>query len=832
VLTHQTIAAYPGKTIADKYHPALWHMLDVGAVATTVAERQPLTECPAWNQALIALIALHDIGKISAAFQAQITRQAGRSMPHSQCSFALFTMHDDLFEAALGGDKNQREQLYAAVAGHHGGPPRHEDRRQRHKSKKAIGEEAQAVARDMMAAVLDLFPDATLNGLPDAEALSWRLSGATVQADWIGSNVDWFGVKPPDIPIEDYWAQTQQHAKTAIEEAGLHHATPKEQAEILPDDTDPRPMQQATKQAPLPKGPTLALIEDATGSGKTEAALILAHRLIAAGKAQGIFFALPTMATSNAMYERIAKIAPRLFTGKPSLGLSHGRAKHNPHFQRIKGNAGSDPDEPVTCGQWLADDRRLILLADIAVGTIDQALLAVLPTRFNTLRLWGLSSKVLIVDEAHAYDPYMERELSHLLRFHAMLGGSAILMTATLPQRMRDHYVAQFQKGLGMPAAQTKTPLTTAYPALTVLSKTATAREVDPVPATRRTIAVRRIEPRNALEILADGVKRNAACVWIRNSVDEAIEAVQDLEKRGIAADLLHARFTVADRLEKEEALQKRFGKDGTNRAGRVLVATQVVEASLDLDFDLMISDLAPIGTLIQRSGRLWRHMDRHPKSDRPLPDPVLHVVSPDPEKVENEKWLRNMFPAGAWVYPLADQWRTAQALFTAGQIHAPDGLRKLIEAVHGPDSKPVPATLENAEIETEGKVFCERAMANNLLLPPEGYLHAAQKVYDEDRILTRLGIPQITLRLARQGPDGLHPYAASWEESEVSLSRSRYEKLGGIDQNCPKIAAIKQSWPEWQRKTLDIAPVNPDGEISDGLRYDAQFGLVARPKP
>ena len=161
----------------------------------------------------------------------------------------------------------------------------------------------------------------------------------------------------------------------------------------------------------------------------------------------------------------------------------------------------------------------------------------------------------------------------------------------------------------------------------------------------------------------------------------------ETLEGEGISADLLHARFMVADRLKKEVELQARFGRDGTRDRGRVLVATQVVEASLDLDFDLMVSDLAPIGSLIQRAGRLWRHMDLRPVRERPVPGPVLHILSPDPENVEDGRWLHRVLPAGAWVYPLSDQWCTARAVFALGAIRAPDGLRQLIEAVHGSGS-------------------------------------------------------------------------------------------------------------------------------------------------
>ena len=837
MLDAQGIAAWPGKTIDGEYHPALWHMLDVGAVADCLIGKRPVTGSASWDQAIVLLIVLHDLGKFSESFRDQIKGFAARAEYHSQLSFVLLQRHDRLLADLVRGSPSARRSFCAAVAGHHGGPPELDDGRGvlQRRWTTAIGEQAFEAAADVIATVGTLFSDASLEGLTsgEAKALSWKVSGLTVQADWIGSNAEWFGCQSPDIPVAEYWANARRRAKHAVAEAGLHHAEPRAGAVILPKEATPRPMQQEVRRIALPEGPALVIMEDATGSGKTEAALILASRMMESGKGDGLFLALPTMATSNAMLARVERVAADLFSGRPSLGLSHGRARQNPQFQGILGNDGSDPGEPVTCGQWLADDRRRILLADIGVGTVDQALMAVLPTRFNTLRLWALSNRILIVDEAHSYDPFMEEELRSLLRFHAMLGGSAIVMTATLPGRMRDGYAEAFQRGLGM--RRPSRIEGDAYPLLSVVSKQVETSAPAAVPSTCRKIAVNRVDAEAAVERIREGVEQDAACVWIRNAVDDAVAAVQALASRGIPADLLHARFMVADRLRNEEALQARFGPDGTGHRGGVLVATQVVEASLDLDFDMMISDLAPIGSLIQRAGRLWRHMDLRPVESRPVPGPELQILSPDPEAVEDGQWLHRVLDAGAWVYPLGDLWRTARAVFGAGAIREPGGLRDLIEAVHGPDQEKVPEALGRAEQDSLGKLMIERQVAKNQLLSTHcdgqllDFLTAAQQVYDDERLTTRLGIPQVTLQLARTGVGGLEPLADSWEDSEVQMSRARYEKLGGVDQETPEIVRLKSSWPEWKRSTVQIATVGKDGEISKELRYDLRLGLLAR---
>ena len=835
MLTLEEIGDWPGKTIDDAQHPALWHMLDVAAVAKCLTSRTPLTKDPSLEDALVFLVALHDLGKFSANFREMLRGSPPRGFRHWQHSYRLLRDQDDVVADLVGGTRGSRKILYAAVAGHHGGPPEHLDARKARDQARQIGVEASELAPRVIRTVGGLLPYASLAGLNELEArrLSWLLSGLTVQADWIGSNTDWFGPRSAATPVSHYWTDAMSRAEAAVSEAGLHAARPLPTGAqyVLPASQTPRPMQAAVGEIQLPGGACLALIEDATGAGKTEASLILAARMMAVGKARGFFFALPTMATSNAMLARLEETVPRLFHGKPSLGLTHGRANLNELFRSIRGRDGSDPGVEVSCGPWLADDRRRILLADVGVGTIDQALMAVLPTRFNTLRLKALSEHILIVDEAHEFDPYMERQLQRLLEFQARLGGSAIVMTATLPLEMRDGYTKAFQTGLGV----RRPPVVSgrSYPTLNLIGDDVRGSNPDPVPATCRDVAVRRLpDEEAALKLLRHGAEQGAACVWVRNAVDSAIGAVAALRASGIEADLLHARFTVADRLRHERSLQHRFGRDGCGREGRVLVATQVVEASLDLDFDLMVSDLAPIGSLIQRAGRLWRHMDLRPADRRPIAGPTLHVLAPDPATVRDANWLKRVLGPGALVYPLNVQWRTANVLFDRGVIRAPSGLRDLIEAVHGTEQEPVPTVLESAEFETLGREMSEAQQALMLVLDANDEYDQVQmqRVFDDDRFPTRLGIPQVTLRLARTVNGRTEPWAGNgafgWQSSEVQVPAYRYESLPGVDQDRPEIAAVRRNWPKWTRASVFVAPVADDGSICEGLRYDAKSGV------
>ncbi|SHF39124.1 CRISPR-associated helicase, Cas3 family [Ruegeria intermedia] len=836
---------WPGKSHPSE-HPALWHMLDVGAVARHLLTTRPIRG-GATDAALALLVALHDLGKISNSFRAMLREGRGQIWRHWEHSALLLRHHDAVLADLLGGSDSVRRILYEAIAGHHGGPRQTPTASERQQQLQEIGPEALADAEQAIRAVAALFPGASLDGIDatGAKPLSWLLNGLVVQSDWIGSNPDWFPPAAPDMPLPAYWARACAQAEHAVAATGLYAASVTDvgDARILPPDVAPRPMQQAARDCALPDGPVLAVIEDATGAGKTEAALILAARMMQAGKADGLFFALPTMATANAMLSRVQAAAPALFDGAPTLGLAHGRAALSEGFRSLIGGEGANPETGPHCTRWLADDRRRILLSDIGIGTIDQALFAVLPTRFNALRLRALARKVLIVDEAHSYDPYMEAQLKRLLTFQARLGGSAVVMTATLPGRMKQGFVTAFQAGLApprpsrgrrRPAVPAADPPTAPYPALTIATNTAELTAVNPAEPTVRRVGVTRLsDPAQAVQLITEASAQGAACIWVRNAVDDAIEAVAALRAAGVRADLLHARFAICDRLEKERALQAVFGKSGQGRAGRVLVATQVAEQSLDLDFDVMVSDLAPIGALIQRAGRLWRHMDARPAPTRPVPEPVLHVLSPDPDRVENARWLHQVLGAGAYIYPPTVTWRSARALFDAGELRAPDGLRALIEAVEGADPLPLPEALEGENFQHIGQQMVERQLAENCLISAaEDFAQdAMRKIWDDEQFPTRLGVPQVTLALARCGAGGVVPYAGNgpdgWAMSELQVSKPRFDKLTPPDQTDPAITRIKQGWSEARAACTIIAPLGPEGRICEGLRYDPELGAI-----
>ncbi|MGH7117616.1 MAG: CRISPR-associated helicase Cas3', partial [Acetobacteraceae bacterium] len=510
---------------------------------------------------------------------------------------------------------------------------------------------------------------------------------------------------------------------------------------------------------------------------------------------------------------------------------------------------GTMPPEPADqnagaqCAAWIADDRRKVFLAEIGVGTIDQALLGVLPTRHAPLRLFGLSRRVLIVDEAHAYDAYMFEELRRLLAFHAALGGSAILLSATLTGRQRRNLAGAFRDTRTEPSEPDSE---TAYPLAVVASTTGIRRTTYPIaPELRRVVTLERVaDVETAARAARNAAQSGAAVAWVRNAVDDAIEAADQLRAAGCEPLLFHARFAMGDRLAIEREVVRRFGKDSTPelRRGQVLVATQVIEQSLDLDFDLMLSDLAPADLIIQRAGRLWRHA----RGTRPLAGPCLMLLTPEPVPDPPENWLGSELSRTGAVYgDHALLWRSARELLARGAIATPDGIRPLIEAAYDSDAPGAePAGLQRATDRAKGKWLAARGAAwQNLLALDHPYERRTGLWEPDARTPTRLGDPQITVRLARLDSGRVVPWCSAethtsaWSLSEVSVRVARLASAAPHPATDALVAAAKQDWPAWDRE-IPVLVLQPgaDGKSQamgsklDGsvvrVAYDRQKGL------
>ncbi len=834
----------------EAYHLLAYHSLDVAAVGAELLHRAPVLldraamlsgfSRDSLAKALPYHLALHDLGKFSEAFQDKradlVTLLQGASRLPRSCAVGHDTLGYMLWRQWSGRKTVPEESglflellpvtlpsgpvgrvdldyvmqsWMAAVLGHHGKPPA-----DGHLPAAFFAGQAGSLARSRLDAASFAEAAKTLIGAgdliagsDDIDALSarvrrtsWWLAGFAILCDWIGSSTEHFKYESSRMRLEDYWRVARAAAVNAVNGSGLTGSRARPFLgvdQLFPHIASaPSPLQVAAAEVALGSGPRLFVLEDLTGSGKTEAALILAQRLMGAGRADGIYFALPTMATANAMHARVRPLLGKLFDGAPNYLLTHSGLRLEEQDRIAIGRNGPGGTEPrgggaetYGCGEqetagaaasgWLADGRKKALLAELGVGTIDQALLAALQSKHAALRLFGLHRHVLIVDEVHACDAYMLRILRKLLELHAAFGGSAILLSATLPLEQRRQLTAAFSAGLGEKGMAT--PDAKAYPLLTAAGSGAVVEiPVEPRHGIPRTIPISWHATVEAAAARVVAASRSGQCAcWIRNSVKDALEAYQQLvgELGKDQVTLFHARFALGDRLYLEQQVVDRFGaeSDGARRGGHVVIATQVVEQSLDIDFDVMVTDLCPIDLIIQRAGRL----QRHPSRDQGRSPAILEVLAPLWSEAPPPGWLGGPFRRTALVYDDPGVlWRTARVLHLNAKLVLPAEARQMVEDVYASDD--VPDSLARRANAALGATMAQASVAQNAVLKlDQGYLREGNDWSDEQRTPTRLGEPSTTVRLARMGADGVASAWRSdlekrlhWALSQVSVAR------------------------------------------------------------
>lgn len=468
------------------------------------------------------------------------------------------------------------------------------------------------------------------DGFPvDAQML---LTGLVIMADWIASDERSF-------PMMQHAAHIDQAERTALGLEGIDLtiswrplfaddddvATTMRDRFGWPTDAQPRPVQSAVADVCRGlKGPSLIIIEAPTGEGKTEAALLAAELRAAAEGSGGIFFGAPTMATSDALFRRIVVWARRAVRegDVASLFLGHSRASLNDEFRGLpRSEIGRDGDgnDRIIASQWLSGRKRG-LLANMVVGTVDQLLVMALQAKHSMLRHVAFAGKVVVIDEVHAYDAYMNEYLSTALRWLARYGVTVVLLSATLPTGVKRRLIDAYAPS----SAAVTESLSTSYPLITTVSAEAFDEHAVEARPPDAHVAVRMIDD-GVDDVVAEvaAATVDGGCVLVLcNSVIRA-QAVLDALSPALLDDtvLLHARFIAADRLERERQLTAELGPRARPGAGRphrrIIVATQVAEQSLDIDVDLLITDIAPMDLVLQRMGRLHRHA--RPDADRPV---------------------------------------------------------------------------------------------------------------------------------------------------------------------------------------------------------------------
>ncbi len=637
-------------------YPLLPHLLDVAAVASVLQKVVPCPvqfPCPApW---VTALVGFHDLGKATPGFQKKLGRSSVPTYPpfpaaapdrHDASTIPLLTrqLHQ------LGVEKSNGKLLARAVGAHHGQLICSTDLKKVYRSAKHLDQPWCEAHKQIFTQLREGVGAHGLPALPPEGAqrsafLQW-LMGLTTVADWIGSSEalcrwDRLGqYKNPAL----WFTESQKLAAKALHEVGLDAAGlatvnsgNEAIALALGDGMEPRPLQQAMAWVldQLDNEPCLVVIEAPMGEGKTEAGFSCApgHR--------GMYVAMPTQATSNALFTRISQFLERAADGKTQLALAHGAGGPAAAANRLRQVGLGTTDSAVKAGWWFRGSKRSLLCPQ-GVGTVDQALIGVLNARHSFVRLFGLSGRTVILDEVHAYDAYTGGLIERLVSWLQQLGCPVVLMSATLPSERRDAILRAWAG-----EADAKVP-STAYPRISWASPDSIKSL--PFSASRsQKLLVQGIDPDDVAARATAMAKAGARVLLVVNTVARAQKLYCAII--GVDRTLFHGRFPMSQRLIIEQGVLKKFGPDGDARAGHVLVATQVAEQSLDIDMDVLITDPAPIDLVLQRAGRIHRHdRQRPPGFEQPL---VLvsgldQQVPPKKLSIVYDRWI--VLRSHAWL--------------------------------------------------------------------------------------------------------------------------------------------------------------------------------------
>lgn len=693
------------------------------------------------------LVSLHDIGKIEYNFQvkdsAMLEKLRADAIYSKENGITINGVRHERtgqiqiksYWRALGEQKRAAELFSGIIGAHHQGKN---------------GEGAWAVPENWhdLQAQFELkmkceFINTTNQRLPNIEKELKGVVGAIVLSlvivsDWIASG--------PAFADAEAWIR-QETAKEIItkkaEEFLLRSNMRPDTAEwpkafctfwpwIPPDGR--RPLQRETETLFQGKETncSLILLEAPMGEGKTEAGLYAALRLASQWGKDGLYVALPTAATSNQMVDRVRHLMAVQGQDAP-VRLLHGMA----WLENTDSWETHNTEEADGIANWLAPARRG-MLGQYAVGTVDQAMLAATTVKYGALRLLGLSNKVLVIDEIHSYDAYMSEIIRRLLEWCKALEIPVVMLSATLPPAKKKELFAPY----------TSQPLSQAYPLITAITKDGTVHETV-VPETTHRMAAKTAllpvlnDPEQIAAAAAEEVRNGGCLCVLMNTVREA-QAVYSALKQRYSGDLLlfHAQFPAQRRAELEELCIRRYGKDKSQRpAQSILVATQVVEQSLDVDFDAMLTAAAPIDLLIQRLGRVHRHAEtRRPAG---METPYLGIMIPAEGK---------SFGASKYVYPECLLKSSIRLLHPISEIRIPEDIADFVR--RGYDAAEVPPEELQQWQENLVKEQVEAGASGQFLVnPPDTQYNALidTLAYDDEAgvlsAATRLGEP--TTRIA-----------------------------------------------------------------------------------
>ncbi len=851
----------------NAWEPAILHMLTVGIVAKEIYNSLPRRlreriangfglEQTTFADILPAVASLHDLGKISVGHQllrddlssisqlraAGFPFERNRDLNHKQVAFSYIKQALEHIPACRADDGSAAYIAYA-LAAHHG--------------------ELQTLNTDRISEdrpwdCLRIFAAEHLGSVferrkalqIEVKSLSalLLLSGITVLGDWIGSSVEFFPyASATDYDdIDTFIKDCREKACKAISFLGLNARLAEESTfDSLFDGKSPNAAQQtAFKVAALLTHPMLLIVLSSTGSGKTEIPLGLFAGTAMKEDLRGLYFALPTQGTASQNFQRLKKFADRLsFKGNPQLHLLHSAAEIDETYGKLRVRVDDGSDNllgTVTASEWFSTTKKG-LAATFGAGTIDQALLSVLRVKWMPLRFFALAGKMVVFDEIHSYDTYMTRAINRFLEWAPFIETSVVALSATLPQKT----VKDLLKNFAPEAADL--PDEIPYPCVVGADKTGKVAFM-PIPvkdfeasASLSPLLVDHQVPLKAVvnkmeELIAEDGNIAVIMNTIGEAQDLAVLIQQSETLRGIDLIVYHSRFTIADRAVIEEKIKRKYGKggftDGQRPRRSIVVATQVLEQSLDVDFDFMISWLAPIDLLLQRLGRLQRFFKLFSRTtERTLYVAMTDLLSGD-----------TRFGGSGLVYFPDILHKTANLFVDSGKyrcvpLHLPKSASPLIEVVYGERDEDVITKWEQDRI---GKQLGEIYLAEEYLInhahggegiesDPFNIASCLRDASEETRIASRLADVSVTVILLSPEdnlaiPDGHIKSALTlWKKSMPIRNRGLVNELIKITPplEWQSIPLLRNSRPLYLDKQMKLRKY----EIS----YNSVLGLRIR---
>lgn len=819
------------------------HMTNVGYVAECIAESAPdlLRLFRIDKESVGALAALHDLGKISPGFQRKCEewlkeRNLLEIARYNRWDSEMEGDHGKVSHAALQGffnekgmDERNATYISTVLGGHHGRLNRPNERgfnqlRATVEDHSGINwEEERRSAADAIVSQFGIrLPDISID---DTSPALWWLAGLTSVADWIGSDERYF---PAEGGIEA--TRVPNVAKKCVEEIGL--IRPEIVSGLSFHDLfgfEPNEMQTAALSTIADRG--VYVIEAPMGMGKTEAALGAAYHLLCDGRATGIYFALPTQATSNRMHMRMKEFVSRIAPDAVESKVIHSNSwLWDDPAPLSPARTLSAREEDAGVGRdWFSSAKRA-LIAPFGVGTVDQALLGIVAAKHFFVRHFALAGKVVILDEIHSYDLYTGTLIDKLIEALEKLDCTVIVLSATLSQSRRNQIVS-LQNSSGSAASKEPYPLITGR-------RNATAFEpISLEPPRPKSIEIRFEHEDKAVQLAIGSAAKGACVIWVSNTVERAqrvYKQIRELKSYGFPVGLLHSHFPFWRREQLENEWMDRLGKHGATRCGSILVSTQIVEQSVDLDADLMITELAPTDMLLQRMGRLWRH-DR---GNRPVSKPQLCIIEERAGLAElrkmKKKEILEVLGDKSLVYDPYVLLRSLEQWKKRKKINIPMDIRKMIEATYKERSK---------EPEVWKKLFDDR-FASDLgkkFLAVRNSNYWQPELWDDEGLQTRLNeLPTLSLPLCRsisdrnaQFVDDTNSVLGS-RDFELAAAQAIHRNLLKIPQYHFEKTEDNPLFERYLRGKYALGVVKSDGNIlvkglknGTTLHWDIDLGLV-----